>query len=406
VRSSRSSSSLQARPRRCPEAPRRRRPARCTATTAPRRATHWVTPTPVTGDYAYELSLGFLLTSAGPGRTAIFGCRAGSADQYLSKDPGCEGYTRLGTYGWVDDERPSAPSAALYRCLRPGVAHFASFEAGCEGYRSEGRLGYVRVRQSALARYISGSHWVTSGSAAAGWRLESVLGFLLDSGGPDRRALYECASGGDRFLSLDPGCEGRSELGLSGYLYGAPPGREPVTPVYRCRVGSDHFASPDAGCEGQVQEGLLGYARSRQDAINRAYSPSTGSHWVTTGAIGPGWFFEFTLGYALSREGPDRTALFGCLHGAADHFLSLDAGCEGQRTLAARGASTRPRPRASRRRPSIAASPAATTTRPATPHARVIRPRACSATPARTGPSRHRHRPCRCASRARRRTSP
>jgi hypothetical protein len=299
--------------------------------------THWVTPTPVTGDYAYELSLGFLLTRPAPGRSAIYGCRAGGADQYLSKDPGCEGYTRLGTYGWIEDERPSAPSAPLYRCLRPGIAHFASGDAGCEGHTSEGRLGYVRLRQSALARYVSSSHWVTTGSVGAGWRLEAVLGFLLDSGGEGRRALYECTSGGDRFLSLDPGCEGRTELGLSGFLYASAPSGEAVSPVYRCRIGSDHFAASDPACEGQVQEGLLGYAPRRQDIIHRAFNPSTGTHWVTTGPIGPGWFHEMALGYALSRDGGDRTALFGCLNGAADHFLSRDPGCEGQRTLDGEG---------------------------------------------------------------------
>src|SRR5687767_7958152 len=62
---------------------------------SPSTGTHWVTPTPVSGDYSYEFSLGFLQTTGGPGRTAIYGCRAGSADHYLSKDPGCEGYTTL-----------------------------------------------------------------------------------------------------------------------------------------------------------------------------------------------------------------------------------------------------------------------------------------------------------------------
>ena len=304
---------------------------------SPSTGTHWVTPTPVSGDYAYELSLGFLLTMPGPGRTAIYGCRAGGADQYLSVDPGCEGYTSLGTYGWVEDQRTSAPSAALYRCLRPGIAHFASFDAGCEGHTSEGRLGYVRLRQSALARYVAGSHWVTTGGAAPGWRLEAVLGFVLDEGGDGRRALYECGGGGDRFLSLDTGCEGRGELGLSGFLYASPPGTEDVNPIYRCRIGGDHFASSDAGCEGQVSEGLLGYARSRQDIIHRAFSPAAGNHWVTTGPIGPGWFFERSLGYALTRSGGDRSAVFGCLAGATDHFLSLDAGCEGRRPLGGEG---------------------------------------------------------------------
>ena len=238
--------------------------------------THWVTTKPVSGDYAYEFSLGFLLTTPGPGRTAIYGCRSGAADQFLSKDPGCEGQVPLGVQGWIEEARPDAPSAGLYRCLRPGIAHFASNDANCEGFPSEGRLGYIRTRQNALSRYYAGAHWVTSGNVAAGWGLEFTLGFLLPSGGDGKRALYECANGGDRFLSLDPGCEGRTELGQSGYLYSyAVPG-EDLVPIYRCRIGGDHFASGDPGCEGQANEGLLGYANRRQDVINRAYNPATG----------------------------------------------------------------------------------------------------------------------------------
>ncbi|HET8951215.1 MAG TPA: carboxypeptidase-like regulatory domain-containing protein [Solirubrobacteraceae bacterium] len=300
--------------------------------------THWVTTKPVGGDYAYEFSLGFLLTTPGPGRTAIYGCRAGAADQFLSKDPNCEGQQRLGVQGWIEEARPSdAPSAGLYRCLRPGIAHFASNDAACEGFPSEGRLGYIRLRQNALSRYWNNGHWVTSGNVGAGWGLESTLGFLLPTGGDGKRALYECANGGDRFLSLDPGCEGRTELGLSGYLYSyAVPG-EDLVPIYRCRIGGDHFASQAANCEGQVSEGLLGYAQRRQDVINRAYNPATGTHQVTTGPIAAGYFHELTLGYALDRDGGDRQAVFGCLHGASDHFLSLDAGCEGQRAMGGEG---------------------------------------------------------------------
>jgi hypothetical protein len=296
--------------------------------------THWVTPTPVTDGFAYEQSLGFLSTTAGAGRSPLYGCRAGAADYYLSHAANCEGYTTLGVYGWIDDARAPG-TTALYRCVQPGIGHFASLDAGCEGQVSEGRLGYVRARQAALARYVDANsrHWLTSGAVPGGMRLESVLGFLLPGGGPGLRALYECAAGGDRFLSLDPGCEGRSELGLSGYLYATDPGTEPVVPLYRCRTGVDHFASPDAGCEGQVTEALLGYLRRNQELIQRAYNPATTTHWVTTGPLPAGWLFEFTLGYALTREGGDRAPFFSCLAGTADGFVSLSAGCEGQRVV-------------------------------------------------------------------------
>jgi hypothetical protein len=300
--------------------------------------THWVTPTPVAGGYAFEQTLGFLHTTPAAGRVALFGCRSGSVDYFLSGDPGCERTTGLGTYGWLDAARVDDRSVALYRCLRPGIGHFASTDAGCEGQTSEGRLGYMRSRQGALARYVSGStHWVTTGTVAGGFQLEAVLGYLLADAAPDRRALYECASGGDRFLSLDPGCEGRGELGLSGYLYTAPPPGGDAVAIHRCATASDHFASTDPGCEGQRSEGLLGYARRTQDVLERAYNPATNTHWVTSGPIGPGWFHEFALGYLLKRSGGDRVALYGCLAGSADHFLSLDAGCEGQTTQGQEG---------------------------------------------------------------------
>jgi hypothetical protein len=301
--------------------------------------THWVTPTPVTAGFAYELPLGFLSTTAGAGRSPLYGCRAGSADHYLSHDAGCEGYTSLGVYGWIDDARTSAGSLALYRCVQPGIGHFASLDAGCEGYPSEGRLGYVRTRQAALSRYIDGSskHWVTAGSVSGAFRLEATLGFLVADPGENRRALYECAAAADHFLSFDPGCEGRAELGLSGYVYVSPPGDEDVVALYRCRTAADHFASPDAGCEGQVSEGALGYLRRRQEILQRAYNPATNTHQVTSGPIAPGWFHEFALGYVLARPGADRVPFYGCRAGSADYYLSGDAGCEGYTTIGQEG---------------------------------------------------------------------
>jgi len=66
---------------------------------SPSAGGHWVTPTPVSGDYGVEFSLGFLHTTDGAGRAAVYGCRAGADDYFLSHDPGCEGQTGLGRYG-------------------------------------------------------------------------------------------------------------------------------------------------------------------------------------------------------------------------------------------------------------------------------------------------------------------
>jgi len=165
---------------------------------------------------------------------------------------------------------------------------------------------------------------------AKGYSLEAVLGFTLPEGGANRQALYECAIGGDHFLSLNAGCEGQRELGQAGYVYSSPPGTEDVIGVYRCVVGSEHFDSNDPGCEGQRTEARLGYLRRTQEQLLRTYNGST--HWVTTGAIGAGYAYERSLGYVLTRDGTNRSALYACLNGTADHFLSKDAGCEGQRS--------------------------------------------------------------------------
>jgi hypothetical protein len=303
---------------------------------SPSAGTHWVTPTPVAGDYAFEFSLGFLHTTPGAGRVAVYGCRSGGSDYFLSHDAGCEGRTALGRYGWLDQTRTEG-SVPLYRCwINASGSHMVSTDAACEGQTTESRLGYARARQPALSRYWNANtntHTISSGLVGGGHTLEWTLGFLLQSGGPNRRAVYECAAGADRFLSLDSGCEGRSELGRAGFVYAAPPGTEEVTPLYRCVIpGQSHFASPDPACEGQTTESRLGYLRRTQEVLNRAYNPSNGTHWVTSGGIGPGWFFEFSLGYVLTRDGGDRRPLYGCLAGSADHFLSLDARCEGQQS--------------------------------------------------------------------------
>ena len=126
-------------------------------------------------------------------------------------------------------------------------------------------------------------------------------------------------------------------------------------PIYRCRIGGDQFASSNPGCEGQVGEGLLGYADRRQDVINRAYNPSTGTHLIATGGIAPGYFHEFTLGYALDREGGDRQNFYGCLAGAHDQFLSLDPAARAGASSAARASCTPRRPPAWRPRRCTAA---------------------------------------------------
>ena len=62
---------------------------------------HIVTPVPVGSPYRYASALGYLLAAGGPGRRAIHGCRVDGRDHLLSLDPGCEGGTSLGRYGFA-----------------------------------------------------------------------------------------------------------------------------------------------------------------------------------------------------------------------------------------------------------------------------------------------------------------
>jgi hypothetical protein len=69
----------------------------------------------------------------------------------------------------------------------------------------------------------------------------------------------------------------------------------------------------------------------------RYYEPGV-SHWVTTGTVGAIYKKEQTLGYVYAQPaGSFTTALYGCLQGTSDYFLSHDPGCEGQTALRTEG---------------------------------------------------------------------
>jgi hypothetical protein len=140
---------------------------------------------------------------------SVYGCRAGSADHFLSLRADCEGQANLGRYGFAFNQPPTnEPTIALYRCSRPGHDHFVSLDANCEGVLQEGLLGYIRTvdggpppqpscapsagriaatlrgKRSRTVRYgraatLVGSALRPDGSAAAG---AEVL--VLEGGGP------------------------------------------------------------------------------------------------------------------------------------------------------------------------------------------------------------------------------
>jgi hypothetical protein len=299
--------------------------------------THWVTTGPVTPGYAFEGTLGFLLTGGGPGRVAIFGCRSGTEDYFLSHDAGCEGRTQLSRYGFAYTSAPAGiETVPLYRCVRPGIDHFASGDPGCEGQVSEGLLGHIRARSDVLMRFTGATtHRVTTQPVTSDWAAEGPMGLMLPTGGENRRPIYGCLAGSaDYFLSLDSGCEGQRSLGLEGHAYATPPTSEQTVAVYRClRPGIDHFTSHDSRCEGQRTEALLGYLRYTGDGLHRYYNAGTGTHWVTPGMVSVGFRYESTLGFVQPTGGPNLRAIHGCRSGAADYFVSSDPNCEGRSRL-------------------------------------------------------------------------
>jgi hypothetical protein len=302
-------------------------------------ATHWITTGATSAGYGYEFSLGFLQAGGGPDRSALYSCLSGAEDHFLSLDPACEGQTSLGRIGFLFAAAPpDRESVPVHRCIVPGRAdHFASGDPGCEGQAREGLLGYASGRGEALLRFwipSTGTHVVSAGGAPPGATYEFGLGFLLSAGGDGRHAIYDCLNAGaDRFLSLDPGCEGRTVLGREGFAYDAPPTTEPTSAVYRCNwVGHDHFASSSADCEGQRPEGLLGYLRTYGDGLH-LYGAASGAQWATPGAVAAGFQYQRTLGFLLSTGGSNLQALYGCRNGSGDYFLSLDGGCEGTSVL-------------------------------------------------------------------------
>lgn len=85
-----------------------------------------------------------------PGTRALYGCRNGAEDYFISPDPDCEGkqFTIMQTEGWIHTKPPPSPHTALYRCHIPGLGdHFVSIDPNCEGpgITPEGLLGYAPV---------------------------------------------------------------------------------------------------------------------------------------------------------------------------------------------------------------------------------------------------------------------
>jgi hypothetical protein len=299
---------------------------------------HWVSSGRAPGGYGFESTLGFMATTPGSGRHAIYSCLAGG-DQFLSVDASCEGQRIDRFAGWLYDSPGDVPinPTPIYRCTIPaGGDHFASIDAGCEGQHVEALLGYTSRTQQALARYTTppaGDHLVTTRGAPGDASFEFTLGFLRPSGGAGLHPLFSCFAGGDQFVSPADNCEGQAFVGIEGFAYdSAPPDWPPSQAIYRCTANGngDHFVSPDPGCEGQHAEASIGFVALTHPALDRYVSAS--DHWITTRGVPGGFEFESTLGYLFQQGGPGRSALYSCLSGG-DQFMSPASDCEGQRVV-------------------------------------------------------------------------
>lgn len=121
-----------------------------------------------------------------------------------------------------------------------------------------------------IHRFLKGSrHLMTmsySEGINAGWTYEGIAFRLFPAGGAGYAPLYRClnASTGDRFISFQSNCEGKSVEGLLGYSSSGPSGN--LVPLYRYYKASagDHFITINTAevQSGYVSEDILGYVAS------------------------------------------------------------------------------------------------------------------------------------------------
>lgn len=117
-------------------------------------------------------------------------------------------------------------------------------------------LPYTILTRSYLA---ARGHWASSRLPPSGFAAEHRWR-LLRASEAGTSLLFSCVVGTHSFLTRDPGCEGQRPEGPVGYVYDTD-GAGRVA-LYRCRVGAgtDHFVSESAACEGQTMESRLGWA--------------------------------------------------------------------------------------------------------------------------------------------------
>jgi hypothetical protein len=104
----------------------------------------------------------------------------------------------------------------------------------------------------------------------------------------------------------------------------------------KCSSGLACTSNSDCASNSCVN-GICSPAPLQMLALKRYLSWSIARHWVTTGAVTADYSFEQRLGYTVATAGSGLHALHGCLAGTSDHFISLNANCEGYTRLQGEG---------------------------------------------------------------------
>jgi hypothetical protein len=252
----------------------------------------------------------------------------------------------------------------------------------------------AQALHSALVNLGDGNDhaWIADAGPQAGWYVQINAGpgddrLHADTSGPTPanttqvrlygEAGFDSVYGGDGNDVLDGGADNDTVAGSAvgtaadaDQLNGGPgndvvdggagndtitggPGRD----IFYGRAGVDRLVSADGEIDSLVDCGPGGGTATvdflEQDIVTGcttvvvALPPNDplkswrgpGDRWATTGATTAGYSLEATLGGAARqpRVGPrNLEALYGCLAGT-DHFLSLDAACEGATVLRLEG---------------------------------------------------------------------
>ncbi|MFL6073817.1 MAG: LamG-like jellyroll fold domain-containing protein [Mycobacteriales bacterium] len=238
---------------------------------------HFVGTGPAPPGFHLEWSLGMAAPAGAAGTVAVYSCRY-NGGYFLDRAADCAGSEVLGQAGTLYLDPPAGePTAALYRCLVLASGdHFVSVDPACEStpdkIRNEMLLGYAR-RLAPLVRYVGpgGLRWTTTHGQLIppGYTPELGLAYVSLGGVTGTQKLTMCgnrAVPGDEFLSTDAGCEGQTNLGgYAGWSWPSPPDwAAESAQLYSCRAsGGERFESLDPLCDGGDIVGPLGYVITR-----------------------------------------------------------------------------------------------------------------------------------------------